>query len=82
MKEISCHKRIELETLTGTNPQPIEGIKPYIRRLRINLISAGDRRLYPKVLTQQRGLLQSSHSRDSRPLQLILQITNNRRSQP
>jgi hypothetical protein len=28
MKEFSCHKRIELETLTGTNPQSIEGIKP------------------------------------------------------
>jgi hypothetical protein len=26
MKEFSCHK-IELETLTGTNPQPIESIK-------------------------------------------------------
>jgi hypothetical protein len=55
MKEFSCHKKIELETLTGTNPQPIEGIKPYTRRLCINLISAGDRRPYPRVLTQQRG---------------------------
>jgi hypothetical protein len=55
MKEFSCHKKIELETLTGTNPQPKEGIKTLYKMTVYNLISAGDRRPYPRVLTQQRS---------------------------
>jgi len=55
MKEFSCHK-IELETLTRSNPQPDESIKTLAQE-QYQRISVGDGRQYSRVTTQQRGRL-------------------------
>jgi hypothetical protein len=50
-------KRIKPKTLKRTNPQTTGGLKhskTYTRKLWINPITAGDRRLYPIGLPQQR----------------------------
>jgi len=60
MKNFLATKRIKPRALTKTKPSNNRRFKhsqPYTRKLWINLITAGDRRSYPKAY----------HSKNSRP---------------